>query len=122
MTLQDNAKKQIQLGQLIDRYAEDENLKPGEPGTVESLFNVPVLPRRSPWDERDDGSKAMRRGLDGNDGTQGEAGTTGATGPQGPKGDKGDPGDVFPSGGEPGMVLTRTSSGYEWDWVRAVEI
>jgi len=32
------------------------------------------------------------------------------------------PGDVLPSGGEPGMVLTRTSSGYVWDWVRAVEI
>jgi hypothetical protein len=32
------------------------------------------------------------------------------------------PGDVLPSGGDPGMVLTRTSSGYEWDWVRAVEI
>ena len=31
------------------------------------------------------------------------------------------PGDVLPSGGEPGMVLTRTSSGYVWDWVRAVD-
>jgi len=33
-----------------------------------------------------------------------------------------EPADVLPSGGEPGMVLTRTSDGYVWDWVRAVEI
>jgi hypothetical protein len=32
------------------------------------------------------------------------------------------PGSTFPEGGEPDMVLTRTSSGYAWDWVRAVDV